>query len=119
MEPVFADFVAAVAGDVGHEGFEFIAGEVFDAATVLAEEQVVVAGNLGNKGLTAVGVVYPLNGTEFFEFFEGAVNGHKAEAGTFLSGKVIHIGGAEGTIAGGHRFNNGAPRGCESVAVAL
>lgn len=74
MEPVFADFVTAIAGDVGHEGFEFVAGEVFNTATLLAEEEVVVTGNLGDEGLTAMGVVNPLDGPQFFELFESAVD---------------------------------------------
>ena len=119
LEPVFANFVATGASDVRHEGFEFVPREVFDATTVFAEEEVVMAGSLGNKRLTTVGVVDTLDGPQFFKFFEGAVDGDKAETGAIHPREVIHIRGTEGPGAGGDGFNDRAPRGCEAIAISL
>lgn len=116
---MFLDFVAAVLGDVCHEAAKFITGEVFDAATGLAKEEVVVAGEFGDEGLAAVGVVDALDGPEFFQFFQGAIDGDEAEAGAIRAGEVVHVGRAEGTVAGGDGFNDSPARGGETVAVGL
>ncbi len=119
LEPVFADFVAAILGDVSHEGFEFVTGKVFDTSTLLAEKEVVVAGNLGDKSLTAVGVMNPLNGPQFFELFEGAVNGDETQAGAPPAREVVNVRGAKRPVAGGDGFNDGAARSGQTIAVPL
>jgi hypothetical protein len=97
---VFVDFVTAVMGNTGHEGFEFVTSEIFDTPALLAKEQMVVSRRPGDKRLAAVGVVDSLNGPQFFQFFQGAVNGHKSQAGTIRPGEVVYVGRAEGPRGG-------------------
>lgn len=79
----------------------------------------IVTGCLGDESLTTLGVMDTLNGAEFFQFFKGTIDGDEAEAGAIGASEVVNVRRAEGTVAGGDGFNDGAAGGGEAVAVTL
>ena len=58
---MIGDLVAALLSDALEEGFEIIAFEKGRVAALLADQQMLVVGKPGDKGLAAIGVMHALD----------------------------------------------------------
>jgi hypothetical protein len=116
---VAINFETAAISYGGYQGRQVVTAEKFGTPAGETEQNVLVTGCGAQVGMATVGLVDALDQVQFFQLFEGAINGYQAQAGILAASQVEDIEGAERTQAVSDNFDDRAPGACEPVTAGL
>jgi hypothetical protein len=101
------------------ERVKLVTFKEYRLATILADQQMLVAATRPDKSLAAPGLVNTLNQSKLLKFFKGTIDTHQTQPRTVYAGRIIHFNRGQRTKGAFHRLNNCFARQSEPATVSL
>lgn len=116
---MFLDLVATLLGHALKQKIEVISLEEFGFPTALADQQMLVTGESGDKGLTAIRMMDALDQTKLFQLLQCAIDTDQPQGRVLFPGQIENLSGIEGSLAGSQRFYHHPPGFGEAVSAGF